>query len=268
MKRISSVSNDLFKVFASLGTSAGLKKHGLFILSGRKLVEERSAAKGLRPFDPLEPNGLRPFEITHELLHPGLSPLGLPGGHQAIEFSSDLFKELDTIGTKFNLLVCRIPEMLPSDFSSAGSPDPSGPGSLEIISPLGDPQNLGAIVRSAAAFGVRKIHLTMESCHPFHPKALKASANGVFHVEFFRAPALSEIQISESLVYVLDSGGRSMKDLSIDTHQRKFLLIGEEGQGISQIRHFDKNWHKVSIPIKNVESLNASVAASLLIYHL
>ena len=76
-------------------------------------------------------------------------------------------------GTKEPLLVCVVPEMSRRDLSLA-------PNGLEVLCPIGDPGNLGALLRCCRAFDVRTVVLLQEAVHPFHPKVIRASSGAVF----------------------------------------------------------------------------------------
>lgn len=232
---ISSSSNSKFQIWRSLLNAKGIRKENLFILSGEKLIKE--FLKNPR------------FKISCELIMKDLFPL--QSEKNVFELDKALFNELDVIGTRFNLLIVELPELIESNPLSEIK-------GLEVVAPLGDPNNLGALIRSCVAFGVSKIHLTTESAHPFHPKCLKASAGAVLSAPLFRAGELKTWDQSNS--WALDAQGKDLAQIKKPDAAR--LIVGEEGPGLP---NFEKA-QLVSIFTKDVESLNATVAASLLIY--
>jgi TrmH family RNA methyltransferase len=237
MKIIESEQNSSFKLFKTLLSSRGIRSEQLFILSGKKLVEE-----SIRQ---------RPAMIRWEILTEGQQSQTQLPSHYIIYLPKALFNELDQLGTHFNLLIMQVPEFSPGNLT-----DP--PASAELILPLGDPSNLGAMIRSAAAFGVKKIWLTKESAHPFLPKAIKASSGACFLVDFYLAPSIQEIQ---STCIALDAGGETLEKFKWPKDFR--LLVGEEGQGVP--KHIPVI--SLSIPMEpGIESLNATVAMSLALY--
>jgi TrmH family RNA methyltransferase len=235
MLEISSPTNALFKKFASLLESKGLKKEGLFILSGKNLVQEFLK----KPTLPIE----------SELWMEGQTPLCAP--KLQVKLSKALFEELDVLGTKSNLLVLKQPELKTWDFSS------SSPG-LKLLTPLGDPANLGALLRSAEAFGVSDVILLQECANPFLPKAIKGSAGSITRLKIWKGPSIKGL--SARPVVALDLKGEVLSQFQWPT--RPYLLIGEEGAGIPTL----PGLKKISIPTQGVESLNATVAASLALY--
>jgi TrmH family RNA methyltransferase len=139
------------------------------------------------------------------------------------------------------------------------------PQGIDVVMTLGDPGNLGALIRSCEAFAVPRIILTKEAAHPFLPKTVKASAGSVLRLPITYGPTLSEFPAS---CIALDTEGVSIDDFTWP--KNGLLIIGEEGQGFgkgdsSGRKTFEK---RVRIPTKSVESLNVVVAASIALAHL
>lgn len=234
---IESPQNSRFKTLKSLLFSKGIKDEGQYILSGQKLV--------------LEAIKSHPHLIQYEILTSALNQLSPLNSDKVIQLTPTLFKELDVVGTQSNLLILKLPQIPEIDLEI----DPQTP---EVILPLSDPSNLGAMIRSSVAFGISKIILTKESAHPFLPKAIKASSGACLFAEFYLGPSIYDIS---SHCLALDGGGSLIQDFK---WPKKFrLLVGEEGKGIPQ----NVPATKLSININpQIESLNATVAMSLALY--
>ena len=130
-----------------------------------------------------------------------------------------------------------------------------------IFLPIGDPSNLGATIRSAVAFQCENIILLKEAAHPFLAKSVKASSGAVWHANFYFGPSIQDLKSVAPQIYALDASGDS---LSTKLDSNKAILVGEEGPGIP-----DFDFQKVAIPISTtVESLNASIAASIILYEI
>lgn len=137
-----------------------------------------------------------------------------------------------------------------------------------ILEGLQDPGNLGTLIRSAEAFGAQQIFLTSDTVNPWNPKVVRASAGSVFRTSIVRA-TLPEIvaQLGQQRT-VLYAAVAQRKDsislLKTVFAPRSALLIGNEGAGLSPaalaLAHYC-----VRIPCA-VESLNAAVAGSTLLY--
>jgi RNA methyltransferase, TrmH family len=242
MKQITSAANPQFKIWRTLLNSRGIKNEGLFLLSGEKIIREHLK------------NPKSSYEVIAEIIREEYLPLQTQA--EIFQLSKELFNELDIIGTHFNLLVMKIKKL------PISMPENSIEG-LEVIVPVGDPSNLGALIRSCVAFGVSKIHLTTESANPFHPKSLKASAGSILQAPLFEAGPLKNWD--HSSVWALDGKGPELKEMKCKILSTKIrIMVGEEGPGLPPL----ENASKVSIPTQSVESLNATVAASLLIWEL
>lgn len=232
---IESPHNETYRKFLSLTTSKGLKEEGLFLLSGEKLIREFLAQPHL--------------EIEAEVIGPGLAPV--TGGTKTVMISGALFKELDVLGTHFNILVLKQPVLPILADVDVKTYHPKG---IEMVVPLGDPGNMGALIRSAEAFAVPRVILTREAAHPFLPKAVKASAGSVLRVSLVRGPSLAAFPAA---CVALDMEGTSLDEFIWPADG--FLVVGEEGPGFSAARFSTR----VRIPTTGVESLNVVVAASI-----
>lgn len=237
MLKIESSQNDTYKKLLSLTTSKGLKKEGLFLLSGEKLIHEFLKKPSL--------------EIVHELLGPAHASLQKNTTKQ-LQLTSELFAELDVLGTHFNILVLRQPEVAQLSAQDLATYKPNG---IEVVIPIGDPGNLGALLRSCEAFGVPRVILSQEAAHPFLPKSVKASAGSVLRLPLARGPNLADFSSS---CIALDIDGEDINDFVWPASG--LLVVGEEGPGLSGKSPFTKH---IRIPTMGVESLNAVVAASI-----
>jgi RNA methyltransferase, TrmH family len=233
---ITSSANPIYKQWKTLLSSKGLKKEGLFILSGRKLILEFIK-------DPVCP-------MVAEIIAPGGK--SVTSAQKKYELSKELFEELDELGTHFNLLILEQPQFKIWNAES----DVKG---LEILCPIGDPSNLGAFIRSGLAFGSQRIILLKESAHPFLPKVIKASAGAVLYAPLYSGPSIENLN-PKGLVAL---SGRGQSILNFKWPKNCRLLVGEEGPGLGDLDCETK----IKIPTSNVESLNAVVATSIALFH-
>ncbi len=240
---ISSKDNPTFKKYKNLLTSKGIKEEKMFLLMGEKLINDFLNLKNSA------------FRIKSVLTFEGKE---FPIVQSQIKLKKELFNEIDTLGTHYPILVLEY-----QDFEALSLKEiPSG---LEIITPLGDPKNLGALARTAAAFGVSRLILTHDSCHPFLPHTIKASAGSILNLEIRFTPfKMNQILITGEN-FALDLKGQNLNQIKWPKNLR--LLIGEEGPGIELTPDQLKKVKLVNIPTsKNVESLNAAVSAALAIW--
>jgi TrmH family RNA methyltransferase len=153
-------------------------------------------------------------------------------------------------------------------FSSGQLLDRSGGGPIVVAAGLQDPGNLGTILRSAEAFGAAGIFLTEGTVSPYNSKVLRGSAGSVFRLPFLQISSLKLIPLLRA---------RGVRLLATSSHHGTPLpqvswtlplaiFIGNEGAGLSRelTRQMDET---LAIPqASQVESLNAGVAASIVLY--
>ena len=146
---------------------------------------------------------------------------------------------------------------------------PKGERALSLYS-LRDPGNLGAVIRSAAAFGVRHIIISADSADVYNPKTVRAAMGTMFGVKIsVVSDFVSFIEAAKAngrSVYAaeLTDGAKSVKDIVLSSDD--IFIIGNEGHGIPR-EISSVCTGSVYIPISDgVESLNASVAASVFMW--
>ena len=170
----------------------------------------------------------------------------------------------------------------------AASPDGSfrgDPSLVLVIVGVQDPGNTGTIVRSAEAFGATGVIATRGTADPWSPKAVRASAGSALRLPLLRsmAPSIVLAQLRVAGVRVIAATSRlendpanrqqplqsqavGSTDVGANLSEPCAILIGSEGQGLPpEVEHSADA--VVSIPIsEGVDSLNAAVAASVLLY--
>ena len=139
---------------------------------------------------------------------------------------------------------------------------------IVILDKITDPMNLGAIIRSAACVGAHGVIVQQHRAVGLTPSAVRASAGAVEHVKVARVTNINQtIRELKSLgiwVYAADVKGEDYRKVNFSGACA--LVIGSEGEGISQLT-LDLCDQAVSIPMSGViDSLNASVAAGILLY--
>lgn len=142
---------------------------------------------------------------------------------------------------------------------------------LLVLEDIQDPGNLGTMVRTAEAAGMNGIIMSRGTVDIFSPKVIRSTMGAVLRVPFVYAEnlndALDGLRAKDVSVYAAYlRNGTDFKKVKYSN--RAAILIGNEGNGLSDavLEHCDMN---VFIPMAGeVESLNAAVAAALLMYAL
>ena len=156
-------------------------------------------------------------------------------------------------------------EMLPETMFSARKG-----GKYVVLDSVQNPQNLGAIARTAEAFGVSGLFVG-GGCDRYNPKALRASMGSLLRLPVFEtenlAAAVQEIgKIVPTFATVPDSTAESI--CTQDFSGGAAAVIGNEGNGISEAV-LSAVQKRVTIPMRgNAESLNAAAAATVTIWEM
>ncbi len=130
-----------------------------------------------------------------------------------------------------------------------------------VLDGLQDPGNVGTILRAAEAFGASGAVFGTGTARPENPKTLRASAGSLFRVPFIQAANWKPQTVRLFAAVPYTKGVTLAGD--VDWTRSCGIIIGSEGRGISETY---RDAEPVAIPTRAVESLNAAVAASILLY--
>ena len=131
-----------------------------------------------------------------------------------------------------------------------------------------DPGNVGALVRTAAAFGADGVLVGPGCADPTHPRVLRSATSAWFSLPIWRSVDLSEelrsLKASGATIFGADSEGTAIDRVCVPP--RAIWLFGNEGAGLSPdlAPLLDR---RVAVPIADqVESLNVAVAAGIILH--
>ncbi|MGA3096484.1 MAG: RNA methyltransferase [Bryobacteraceae bacterium] len=140
-----------------------------------------------------------------------------------------------------------------------------------VLDGLQDPGNAGAIVRAAEAFGATGVLFIKGSASPHNPKTLRASAGSLFRVPCLHGvdAALARAALEQNKVELYAGvparPGESVRSIAeVDFTGRCALIVGNEAHGVSE--ELRSAALGVFISTVGVESLNAAVAAGIMLY--
>ena len=255
-KVITSSSNGKVKQIVQWQVKAGRRREaGIFLAEGFKLFREapEESIQGVYlSEDALE--RVNEDAFLQEKLH--------RTGYETV--SREVFcKMSDTKTPQGILCVIRRPEYTLEQMTNVPSP------LLIVLESLQDPGNLGTIFRAGEAAGITGVIMGGETADIFHPKTIRATMGSVFRVPFVQVESIKEalVQLKQMniRIYAAHLSGETYYD-SFSYKEGTAFLIGNEGNGLTRetVRMADK---LLKIPMEGqVESLNASVAAALLMY--
>ena len=267
---ISSRTNPTVKWAASLADKKGRQEERCFIAEGAKLTTEalsrrlpvthifildtkkEALLRLIEPFFELEVYSDCQVITLSESAFSKISTEKSPQGIISVIKYLDFFRNMDIIYKE--------------DFFI-----PKGERALSLYS-LRDPSNLGAVIRSAVAFGVKHIVLSADSADLYNPKTVRAAMGTMFGItatvvnDF--ASFVNAAKENGRAVYAaeLTDNAKSIKDIVLTPDD--IFIIGNEGHGIDrEISAISSE--SVYIPIApDAESLNAAVAASVIMWEL
>lgn len=248
---ITSSQNSKIKLVRSLmGRAKERREAGMFVVEGVRLSEE--AETGDWRFETVL--------YDKSLSERGMSQVeGLRSrGVDVEEISESLMKSLSETETPQGILaVLKFTEL----------PIPNSLNFVLIPDQIRDPGNLGTLLRSAAATGVQAVLLPPETTDAFAPKVVRAGMGAHFRLPIREMgwEEISEVgKLAGLQVFIADMDGKSCWE--IDLRQPLALIIGGEAEGASEEAR-KLATQKISIPMAgNVESLNAGVAGSVLMF--
>lgn len=143
-----------------------------------------------------------------------------------------------------------------------------GDNVVVMLDHLEDPHNFGAIIRTCEAAGIKSIIIPKDRSVSVTSTVMKTSAGALEHVNIAMVNNLvnviDDFKDNGYFVYAADMDGQNYKD--VDYANKVLLVIGSEGNGVGRL--VKKNCDQIlAIPMSgHVNSLNASVAAAILIY--
>lgn len=141
-----------------------------------------------------------------------------------------------------------------------------------ILDQLQDPRNIGALLRSAVAFGFSGVVLPKDHSAPINAAAIKTSVGATFKIPIARvtnlARAIKDLKEKEFWIYGADSNDNSQPFDRVDWRRRVALVLGSEGAGLRRLTR-DRCDGLIHIPhTDDIDSLNVSVAGGILMYAL
>lgn len=256
MIEITSAANKKIKEVIALNTKAKIrKKEGAFIVEGIRMTREI-------PENLLRELYLTPAMAASKEGKEVLSALPICPTYLVAE---DVFLKMSDTKTPQGILaVVEGKNTSLLDFEKDMDPK----GTYLVLENLQDPGNLGTILRSSEAAGVSGIFLSQDSVELYNSKVVRSTMGAIFRVPVVTCRIQEVMELFRKKMiptYAAHLDGKKNYD-EFDYTGGAAFLIGNEGNGLRQETASMAD-HYLLIPMEGkVESLNASVAASLLVY--
>ncbi|MBO4831454.1 MAG: RNA methyltransferase [Oscillospiraceae bacterium] len=245
MERLTSRRNDRIVHMKKLGAERAYRRLcGEFICDGFKMLRE-AIDHGA--------------EIV-TVLTAGELPKGMPADADVFEVPGELLDHVSPLKTARDVVFsCRIPgESLP----------PKGDGII-ILERIQDPGNVGTVIRTANAFGIGTVILTGGCADIYNPKTVRATMGAIFRQRIIESELDGIRSLRDSGIRILGAAlGSNSRDLRAVSLAGSAVAIGSEGSGLSDemLAICDD---RIVIPMsEECESLNAAVAASVIMWEM
>jgi TrmH family RNA methyltransferase len=250
MKTISSRDNPFYKELKQLATSSqARRKAGTSLLDGVHLCQAWLDLRGMPRHCVVSEGALSNPEVAGVVqrceaahVHVTALPDALFGAISQVEHGVNLMFLVET-------------------------PRPAAPGSLVesavLLDSVQDPGNVGSILRSAAAAGIKQVYCGGGTAFCWSPKVLRAAMGAHFVLDIFENVDLAELVRGSKIAVLATSGYAEQRLYDIDLRQPVGWLLGHEGQGVAADL-LALATHRVVIPhAGQVESLNVAACAAV-----
>ena len=246
---ITSTSNSQVKQAAALAKKARERRQtGLFLAEGRKMYEEAPKS------------WLEKVYVTEEYV----KDHGEPEGAAWELVSGEVMKAMaDTQTPQGILALVRQPKWSVSDVWNGENPH------IIMLETLQDPGNLGTILRAGEGAGITGVIMNRETADIFNPKVIRSTMGSIYRVPFVYVDDLGEAaemaKARKIRLFAAHLKGKNSYDRE-DYRGGCGFLIGNEARGLAdETAALADCWVKIPM-LGKVESLNAAVAASVLMF--
>lgn len=241
--KITSMSNDIVKLAASLEQKKFRDETGLFLLEGKKPIEEaiKAGIEIEQLFSLKEEN----FESKENFL-----------------VTEAILSKIST--TKSTPEIVAVAQKIKYEFTQLNGK------TILLLENIKDPGNLGTIIRTATALGVHLIILAGECVDFYNPKVIRSATGNLFQIPIVQNDDFEQIRYQfrnhKFIGTILDP-----EKAPVDLNQVNFkmpvvIMFGSEADGLSS-KAMEYVQEFVKIPLKNeVESLNIAVSAGIILH--
>ncbi|MES2298214.1 MAG: RNA methyltransferase [Pseudomonadota bacterium] len=253
MKSITSRENPLYKELKQLaGSSQARRKAGQTLLDGVHLCQAYLELRGLPPRAIVSGGALANPEVSAILAELAARA----GGDASIIVLPDaLYKAISQVEHGVGL-------MFLIDTPALAVPDHLLVSSV-LLDNLQDPGNVGSILRSAAAAGIKQVYCSAGTAFCWSPKVLRAAMGAHFVLDIFENVDLAALIKASKIAVLATSGYASKRLYDVDLRQSVAWLLGHEGQGVADDLLALAS-EQVVIPHQGrIESLNVAACAAV-----
>lgn len=243
--KLNSKDNKLIKLAKKLHNKKDRKENNLFIIEGEKLIKDAIKSK---------------VSISTIFIKENID-LSFESKSEVFEISDELMSYIST--TESSPPCLALAKIEHKEIKKENN-------LVLVLNDLQDPGNLGTILRSAEASGVDLVVASKTTTDVYNPKVIRSAMGASFRVPF--------MYVEDINIFILNLKQDNFKIIMTSPyakdnfHEFKYsgkiaLFIGNEGQGLQ--KELLKNFNSIKIPMMGeVESLNTSIATSIILYEI
>jgi TrmH family RNA methyltransferase len=251
MTLVTSSDNPRFRELLGLAESGRDRRQaGLALIDGLHLIDSYRRRIGAPNQLVVSSSGRHRPEVAAMLASLTDVPL--------LELSDSLFRRLSTVQSPTDIVaLIRIPAVRTT---------PDNPEACVLLEDVQDPGNLGSILRSTAAAGLRQVYLSAHCADLWSPKVLRAGMGAHFHLDCFAGVDLGGFAATFPGRLIATHLAARQSVFDVDLTGQIGLIFGNEGAGLSRAL-LDKVASVVAIPMPGqTESLNIAAAAAVCLF--
>lgn len=258
IEKITSKDNKKLKLLTAAATLKGRKKHGLYLVEGRRMTEEATSDAADR---------IKYVFVSESFPDVDSLPLRLDkAGFSVYSVPDGLFRAAsDTVTPQGVSALLEIGDREPKITDDMSR--------VIILDGVSEPGNVGAMIRTAEAAGIDAVYMLRGCADIYNPKAVRSTMGSIFRVKFARGCGLEIISDLKQRGFEIAatelSGSVDLFEYAKGSRNKKIAaIIGSEARGVSK-EALALSGVRLRIPMGGkVESLNAAVAAGVLMYAL
>ena len=253
---ITSKENDEIKKIKKLYEKKYRQENKMFIVDGIKLVKEAIEEKA----------SIEEIIICKELLNNNNQLIDKKfletiNNYKVIETSLNVFKTISELQTPQGIIA--IIKTVEDDEKIDFNED-----LFIILDDIQDPGNIGTIIRTADAAGIKQIIASSKTADCYNSKVIRSTMGSIFRVKVIYKDNLIETinELKKNNIKIIATDLEARKDIYETDFKKSAIVIGNEANGISK-EILDLSDEKVIIPMKgSIESLNAAVATGIIVF--
>ena len=242
IKEITSTENKIYKQTKKLLNRSERNKTGMFIAEGQRIVEDAVCSNSVEYIFVSQNYDGKIYDLP------------------TYRVNEKMFSALsDTETTQGVLAVCKMKEYNIEQVDC---------DVLLICDGVSDPGNLGTLIRTAECSGAGGVVLLKGTVDPYSPKVVRSTMGSVFRVPVYFAEAKDlPMHLSDySIVATVLDGSKDLYDIIFP--QKVAVVVGNEARGVSEEVASMADIRTLIPMCGNAESLNASVAGSIVMYEI